>query len=68
MDSGDEDDSDPIAGRYSHADFDSMANDVNNVFDPDNLCDREDLDSILEHRFLAGVLELKVSYTTGSIE
>ena len=41
---------------------------LNDVFDPDNQCNREDLDSILEHRFLAGVLELKVSYTTGSIE
>jgi len=68
VDSDDEDDSDPIAGRYSKADFDSMASDVNNVFDRDNQCDREELDSIIEHRFLAGVLELKVSYTTGSIK
>jgi len=49
VDSDNEDDSDPIAGRYSTADFDSMASDVNNVFDPDNQCDREELDSIIEH-------------------
>jgi len=68
VDSDDEDDSDPIASRYSTADFDSMASNVNNVFDPDNQCNREELDYIIEHRFLAGVLELKVSYTTGSIK
>jgi len=64
----DDEDSDPLSGRSSDKEATSIATDVNIVFDPDDDFAEEELDSILDHRFLSGILELQVQYSTGDIE
>ena len=64
----DDEDSDPLSGRSSDKEATSIAADVNGIFDPDDDFAEEELDFILDHRFLSGILELQVQYSTGEIE
>ena len=57
----DDKDSDPVAVRYSEGNFYSVVDDVNGVLNPGNNDDRDELHSILGHRFIAGILEMQVS-------
>jgi len=45
VDSDDEED-DPVAVRYSETEFDSITDDVNRIFDPDDDLIREELDCL----------------------
>jgi len=63
----DDEDSDPISVRYTEADFNQIADDVNGVFDPDDDLMREELEAILDHRFCGGILEFRVRYSTDEL-
>ena len=65
VDSDDEDD-DPVSVRYMEADFDEIAKDVNNAFDPSSE-DMEEVEAIVDHRFVSGILELSVRYSTDEL-
>ena len=65
----DSDDEDDYLGPHStESDFHSVIDDVNSVLNPDNIGETDELHSILGHRFIAGILELQVSYETGNLE
>ncbi len=42
-----------------------MAKDLNNVFDPDGLETDLEIDALLDHRFVSGILEFECQYSNG---
>ena len=56
-------DDNPVSVRYLEADFDTIVKDVNNTFDSSNE-DMEEVKSIVDRRFGAGILEHSVRYPT----
>jgi len=62
----DDDEEDPGSVRYMEADFDEIAKDANNTFDPSSE-DMEEVEAIVDHRFVAGILELSVRYSTDEL-
>ena len=60
----DDDLTDQVAMCADEGNFDQMATALNISQDNDNISDPFELDSIIDHRHLSGILELKVLYKT----